>query len=425
MPISYNRELIGKGIALTEITDKKFKSNTISVSFITPTEADKAPLNTLAAELLASSNAKLPSLPELSKQLGYLYGATLTSRSRRIGDVQENGLCIDYICDDYTIGREVISQKAVQLLLDCLFDPQLEDGVFAEKQVATRKQELIDSINAELNDKFGYSMKNAKKIIYKDEPACCSLNGTVENAKAITSRQITDRYYELLKTAQIEIVMCGREFEKVKPMLKEAFGRLDRGGAIEIRYKAPSPIKEQTARRRDSGDVNQSRLIMAFKSDYEDIYVAKVFAAVLGGTPFSKLFANVREKMSLCYYCSAGYSDIKNTLIISSGVERDNIDKAEKAIIEQIEAVKNGEFTQEELENAEAYLSTGFKSNNDSIYKMSEYYIAQNTRGTAYSPEEVCEMFGKITKAQIVECAKTFVYDTFYAMESQGVSADG
>jgi len=185
-----------------------------------------------------------------------------------------------------------------------------------------------------------------------------------------------------------------------------------------VTYQKPSPIKPQVQRKTETQDVNQCKMIMAFKSPCRDVYVAKVFAAVLGGTPFSKLFSNVREKMSLCYYCSAAYSDLKGTMVVSSGVSRENIEKAEKAVLEQLEAVKNGEFTQQELENAETYLCTGFKSNNDSIYRMAEYYIAQNTRGTAYPPEEVCEIFKGITKQQVIDCAKTFEYDSFYVMQT-------
>ena len=139
MPISYKRDVIGQGIALTEITDPKFKSNYISVSFVSPVVAENAPLNTLVAEVLASSSAKLPSLTALSKRLAYLYGAVLSTKSRRVGDNQENGLTIEYLCDDFTIGKEVISVEAVKLLLDCLFDPQLENGTFSEKYVAMRK----------------------------------------------------------------------------------------------------------------------------------------------------------------------------------------------------------------------------------------------------------------------------------------------
>ncbi|MBQ1535208.1 MAG: insulinase family protein [Ruminococcus sp.] len=426
MPISYKRSAVGEGIALTEITDPKFKSNLISVSFVTPTDVKNAPLNTLVMELLASSNDKYKTLAELTGELAYLYGATLSSKSRRIGDCQENGLCIEYICDDYTIGREIISTKASQLLLDCIFRPIFEDGRFSERYVSMRKKELEDNINAEFNDKFGYSMRMAKEIIYKGEPACISLLGTVENARAITSQQLTDRYHELLSSSQIEIVMCGRDFERVKPVMIQAFSQLERTDYVPVNYKALSPVKKETAYERQTQDVNQSKMIMAFKSGYEDIYTAKLFTALLGGTPFSKLFSNVREKMSLCYYCSAAYSDIKGTLLVSSGVAKKDIEKAREAILMQLEAIKNGEFTQQELEHTKIYLCTGFKSNNDSIYRMSEYYTAQNTRGTSYSPEQVCDIYMDITKQQVIECAKSFVYDTFYVMESEGeVSADG
>ena len=418
MPISYKRDVIGQGIALTEITDAKFKSNYISVSFVSPVVAENAPLNTLVAEVLASSSAKLPSLTALSKRLAFLYGAVLSTKSRRVGDNQENGLTIEYICDDFTIGKEVISVEAVKLLLDCLFDPQLENGTFSEKYVEMRKTELQDNIRAEINDKFGYSMRRAREVIYKDEPTSVSMLGTIENAKAITPQKLFERYKCLLRSAQIEITMCGRDFSAVRPVIIEAMQSLERKDVLAVTYQKPSPIKPQVQRKTETQDVNQCKMIMAFKSTCRDVYVAKVFAAVLGGTPFSKLFSNVREKLSLCYYCSAAYSDLKGTMVVSSGVSRENIEKAEKAVLEQLEAVKNGEFTEQELENAETYLCTGFKSNNDSIYRMAEYYIAQNTRGTAYPPEEVCRIFKGITKQQVIDCAKTFVYDSFYVMQT-------
>ena len=424
MPISYKRSVIGEGIALTEITDEKFKSNYISVSFVSPVDAKNAPLNTLVAEILASSNRSCPSLAQLSKRLAYLYGALLSTKSRRVGDNQENGLSIEYICDDFTIDKEIVSTKAVEILLECLFDPQLENGAFCEKYVAMRKQELEDNIKAEFNDKFGYSMRRAREVIYKDEPTSVSMLGTVENSRAITPQQLFERYECLKRSAQIEITMCGRDFETVRPVLIEAMQKLERENITTVSYQNLSPLKPQPERRTETQDVNQCKMIMAFKSPCKDVYVAKVFAAVLGGTPVSRLFSNVREKMSLCYYCSAAYSDLKGTLVVSSGVSRENIEIAEKAILEQLESVKNGEFTNEELENAETYLCTGFKSNNDSIYRMAEYYIAQNTRGTAYSPEQVCEIFKSITRQQVIDCAKSFEYDTFYVMQSQAEVSD-
>lgn len=419
MPISYKRSAVAQGINLTEITDAKFKSNYISVSFVSPMDEKAAPLNTLATEVLASSNRKLPSLAQLSKRLAYLYGAVLATKSRRVGDNQENGLSIEYICDEFTIDKEIISTEAVEILLDCLFDPHIENGAFSEKYVAMRRQELADNIKAEFNDKFGYSMRRAREIIYDGEPSSISVLGTVENAGSITAEQLYQSYDRLKRTAQIEITMCGKNFDLVRPKIIEKMKELERGEVTPVCYQSFSPLKRQTKYTIETQDVNQCKMIMAFKSPCNDVYVAKVFAAVFGSTPFSKLFSNVREKLSLCYYCSAAYSDLKGTLVVSSGVSRENIKKAEQAVLEQLEAIKNGEFTQQELENAETYLCTGFKSNNDSIYRMAEYYIAQNTRGTAYSPEQVCEIFKGITKQQVVDCARSFEYDTFYVMQTQ------
>lgn len=419
MPIAYKRTMIGEGISLTEITDPKYKSNYITFTFAVPVDEKTAPLNNLVTDILASSNRKCPSMTKMTRSLAYLYGAMLSARSRRVGDIQENGLSIEYICDEFTMDNEVISVKAVQTMLDCLFDPHLENGVFTEKYVSMRKKELEDTIRAEINDKFGYSMRRAREVIYKNEPACVNMLGTIENARAVTPQQLFERYEALKRSAQIDITMCGKSFDAVKPVIIEAMSKLERENVVTVSYKNPSPIKAETERLTESQDINQSKMIMAFKSNYKDIYVAKVFAALFGGTPFSKLFSNVREKMSLCYYCSAVYADLKDTMIVSSGISKENIDIAERAILSQLDAVKKGDFTDEELENAITYLCTGFKSNNDSIYRMVEYYLAQNTRGTAYTPEQVCDIFRKVTRQQVIDCANSFEYDTFYVMQSQ------
>lgn len=165
--------------------------------------------------------------------------------------------------------------------------------------------------------------------------------------------------------------------------------------------------------------VSQSKMVMAFKSDYEDIYTAKLFCMLLGATPFSKLFANVREKMSLCYYCSSAYADRKGTLFIDSGVESCNIEKAKKAIEEQLKAICNGDFTDEELENTKKSLCGGFKSNYDSIYDIMGWYAAQNTRNTAFTPEEINERIAKLTREDIISCAKTFKPDTVFVIRGE------
>ena len=197
-------------------------------------------------------------------------------------------------------------------------------------------------------------------------------------------------------------------------------GMIITGAPVEkIDYRHNSPAKAEPVYRELKMQVSQSKMVMAFKSDYEDIYTAKLFCMLLGATPFSKLFANVREKMSLCYYCSSAYADRKGTLFIDSGVESCNIEKAKKAIEEQLEAICNGDFTDEELENTKKSLCGGFKSNYDSIYDIMGWYAAQNTRNTAFAPEEINERIAKLTREDIISCAKTFKPDTVFVIRGE------
>ena len=396
MAVSYSREELGRGISLTRIYDKKFKSNCVKIAFISPLNEKTACVNAMLQTVLVTSNAEIPSRTKLTSTLTGLYGSSIGTNCGTIGDYQSVGLSASFIGDDYTIDGEVISVQVVRQLLNCLIRPHLVDGKFCEKYFTLRKQELIDAIVATVNDKRGYALLQAKKVIFEGEPAAVSAIGTVELAENITQEDLLRQHKKLLESAKIEITISG-------------------GG----NYRHNSPAKAEPVYRELKMQVSQSKMVMAFKSDYEDIYTAKLFCMLLGATPFSKLFANVREKMSLCYYCSSAYADRKGTLFIDSGVESCNIEKAKKAIEEQLEAICNGDFTDEELENTKKSLCGGFKSNYDSVYDIMGWYAAQNTRNTAFTPEEINERIAKLTREDIISCAKTFKPDTVFVIRGE------
>jgi predicted Zn-dependent peptidase len=192
----------------------------------------------------------------------------------------------------------------------------------------------------------------------------------------------------------------------------------------KIVYRSNSPVKDEVCEIREKLDVTQCKTVMAYKSDYEDIYTAKLFTGLLGCTPFSKLFVNVREKLSLCYYCSAGYIDLKGTMVIQSGVEKANIERAREAVEEQVEQLKQGNFTDEELYNTKLYLCGLYKSNYDTTGDTASWYEAQITRGTELTPEQQSEILMNVTREQVIECAKSFRLDTVYVMESDSEVRD-
>lgn len=420
MAVSYVHKSLGKGIEFSGIYDKKFKSNFASIRFITPLNNDTASCNTLLTTILGTSNSVLPSRTKLSEKLLCLYDSAINAFSYSAGDYQVCGLNVSFIGDNYTLGNEKISVEAVKILLDCVFKPDIQNDKFPEKYFNIRKQELIDAIQSEINDRRSYASVRAGSYVYQNEPASVSVNGTIEQAKKITQSDLCNAYKYLLKNAYVDISLGGDgQTDEAEKMIADAFLSLDRADVDKIDFNAPSALKSEPLEVSEQCDVNQCKMIMAFKTDSDDFYAQKLMSAVLGGTAFSKLFANVREKMSLCYYCYSGIVECKKVMSVDSGIERSNVEKAKKEILNQLEAVANGDFSDEMLENTKKALYNGFRSNYDSINALNSWYFTQRVRGDVHSPDQVNEIIKGISKERVVEAAKSFKLDTVYVLEPE------
>ena len=420
MPVSFSKTDLGKGISLTRIYDDKFKSVAVYVFFVKKISSENITADALLAKLLITSNSKIRSRTQLNKELMRLYGSSVAVATARAGDHQMIGLCANCLCDRYTIDNEPITEKVTDILLDCVLSPDIDENGFNEKYFSLRKQDLIDTVRASVNDKRSYAIIQARKEIYKDEPAAIPSYGELEQAEKIENKQAVAEYYDLLKNSQIELFVVGNsDAEKVVPKLTSAFSELERGKIEPVVFKTPSPLKANVSENLEKLDVSQTKLVMAFKTQYNNIYVNKLMAMLYGATPFSKLFMNVREKLSLCYYCSAGFADTKNVMIVDSGTEEKNVMTAKEEIIRQLEAVANGDFTDEELENTKLALCSGFRSNYDNTSDMTAWYMTQYTRGTANSPDEICEQVRAVTREQVIESASAMKLDTVYIVSPE------
>lgn len=420
MADSYVQKKIGNGIIFSGIYDKKFKSDFVSVRFITPLDKKMSPRYSLLSSILGTSNKFIKSRTKLNEEFIGLYDSLMSTFSYQMGDYQVTGLSVRYIGDDYTIDKEKISDKVTRILMDCIFNPHIENGEFNPKYFDLRKRELIDTIKSEINDRRGYAIFRANQTVYKNEPASISVNGSVEEAESITQQELVEAYHRLLSEAYVDIsVGGGKPCPEIDDMIIKAFGKVNRPDDIYCNFSAPSPVKQKFVEVSEKNDVNQCKMIMAFKTESEDFYAQKLMCALLGGTPFSKLFANVREKLSLCYYCSASIAECKKVMFIDSGVERKNVEKARKEIEKQLEAVVNGDFTDEMLENTKKALYNGFKSNYDSIAALNSWYFVQRIRGGDSSPDEINEVIKNISRERVVKAAESFKLDTVYLMEPE------
>lgn len=426
MSVELTRRECGKGMTLTKIHDDKFKTFALSVRMTVPFDDEYSPVYPLVLDILATCTRRYPEKEQFSKVLTELYSASVSTSSSRAGNYLLLTITLNCLCDEYTIGKEKVSETAARLLIDCILDPFLEDGMLSQKYMKLCQNDMLDDIDAIINNKRRYASVLAKKRIFRGEITAISPYDHREAVASADIGTVTKAYHKLLRTAYFEIAVTGGSCdEKVGNLLVDSLGALEREPIVIDDYNAPSPIKDEVCRDGEECEANQSQLIIAYKSESYNEYAAKLFISMLGATPMSKLFMNVREKMSLCYYCDAVLIDLKNTFVITSGLDAKDIALAEMAIEDQVRAMQEGDFTDEEFENAKLFLSEAYLSNYDSKYDILMWFYYQFMHGSCDTPEEKGSKIKALTREDVIREAGGYKLDTVFVLRPrEGGSAD-
>lgn len=411
-----NRRKIADGVYFSSITDKRYKKNLISVAFSTQLSEDTATENVIVPVLLTKCNSKLPTYKAFNNKMSRLYASGIGGTAGRQYDLQTISFGAYYLDDIYALSGEKMTGIMTDILIDCLTSPVTENGVFSEKFVELEKKTVIDNIETAINDKRSYAIERAMKTICKGEPASVCSYGTVEKAKLITPDSAYKAYRRMLETMPCEIICTGcSDFDGVAEKFAAAFEKAGRHD-IENTTIVLSPVKTQTEEVTERLTVNQSKLVLGFKSHSDDDAALVLLQKIFGGTTSSKLFRNVREKMSLCYYCSAARNDLKGIMLVNSGVENENIEKTKEAVIDQLEEIKNGNFTNEDINFAEMAIKNDFKSVADSAGNVSNWYFDCIRKNDIVTPEEKLGRYLGVSKERIIAAAKSMVLDSVYVL---------
>lgn len=423
--MKYNRTQIAVNTGFTSIIDEKFKTATITVRFITKLSKETAAANVIATDILTYSTKNLPSLSLLNEKLSSLYGAGLSSFSNKNGDLQILGINASYILNKYTIGNEDIETEMISILKDSVFNPNATDGKFDEESFNITKKELFDRIEAEINNKRGYALSQASKTAFNGEPAEFTVYGTKESVDDVTPEIAYSAYINLLSTAQVEITyVAPEENTDVEKMFKENFAKIQRTPEI-FEFYSPSPLKSETITKSETFDVRQCKMVMVFKTNDNNPYALNMFNNIWGLTPVSKLFMNVREKLSLCYYCASRYNLYKNSIFVDIGVERSNIEKAKAEIINQLDEIRNGNITDEEISNALLSIDNSLTSIGDTPSSYSHWYFDCLCQGEIITPQEKFEKYAQVSKEDIINSAKSLNLDSLYIMYDKEENING
>lgn len=379
-----------------------------------------------AAEyILADCCRKFPTHSELSKRLAELYGASLYSRSTITWYSKRCTSITGSVLDNrYALNGENLESEMCAVICECLLDPNADNVAFDKQITELQRAQLIDDIDSVINEKANYASQRGSSVAFRGEPGELPITGTHEEAERVTPESAYTAYRRMLKTARIEILCSGAsDFAEAEKFFTKKLSALERGTICEL-SKKPSALKDKPETFADTLPMQQAILHMYFKApDMDDRYAGYLFACILGGMTISRFFLNIREKQSLCYYCSAAGNRVKRTLIAYAGIEPQNIERVKEAILAEINDICENGVTEEELRTAKLEMHNTASSMNDNPLAMISWYHNQILDNEILTPEEYCAEIDKVTAERVQAAARKYSLDTVYTLCSPDFDA--
>lgn len=408
---------INEGVKLSCFTDSRFKTMRISVNMFVPLKEESAAKFGILPSLVSRATKEYPDYTIFGEKLSELYGAYINSSVSKLGGHQVISLAAAGIASRYAFDGEDMVKELSSILFSILFSPlKDEKGLFPAEGFEQEKRQVLEVFDAEFNDKIQYARTRCLECYFEGMPQGIGRYGKKEEVEKLTISEVTEAWDELISKAKFEIFVlgdCSPDIAYFEDTFKD----------VGKSYKSETPAIPQREARTITEDMqlSQSKLVMAFRADMNDDekMAFRLMSAVFGGTPSAKLFVNVREKMSLCYYCSSRVYAESKLLTVESGVETENIEKTREAVLEQLKILQSGELTDEEIMSAKLAMVNSFKGVNDSLGAVENWYLNQCFLEKAQSPEAAVDEVMSITKEQIINAANKISLDTVYILKGQ------
>lgn len=414
---------IKKGIKLHVLETDKFKTNLIAVFLSKKLDRENVTKNALISMLLRRGSKNIRTQEEISKKMEELYGASFDCGLDKTGDNQVLKFYVETVNDKYLPKHdENILKIAIQSLFDIVFNPYVEDGGFKKEYVEQEKNTLEKRINGKKDNKSIYAINRCIEEMYKDKPYGLYRYGYVEDLNKIDEKGLYEYYKDLINSCKIDVFISGNSDDDIEKMIENddnIKGLKER----EAQYVVPNIEKEDNIEEKtvdEAMEVSQGKLVLGLNVNIdndEEKYIALMYNNIFGGSANSKLFQNVREKAHLAYVASSNYYRYKNIIIVNSGIEISNYEKALKLIKEQIEEMKNGNFTEEEIENSKKGIIAAIKTISDEQDTGITYYFGQELSKANVSEEEYIKKIENITKEDIVNLANKVKVNTIYFLK--------
>ena len=418
------RTKLADGVYLTYLPARKFKTSLLSAQFVTPLRKETAPAYALLPAVLRRGTVSYPDMGVMASYLDQMYGARVDYTIRKKGENQCVGFVASMIDDSYALGGERLLEPVAALLGELICEPVTKHGRFIPDYFESEKTNLIDAIRSLINDKREYADSRLLREMCAGEPYGISRLGDEESVEKLQPKKLYALYKELIATSRLELFYSGSaSLKRVEQALLSAFATMPRDVVQEIAIPQEHMAREEILRIEDAMDVTQGKLGMGFSCSSGDTAALLMGNTLFGGSSNSKLFLNVREKLSLCYYASSLYHRQKGLITVSSGIEFENFQKAYDEIMAQLDAVCRGDLEDWELEGARSTLLNAYASMGDSQGKLENFYLGQAATGQSETPEELAQQVRDVTPERIFRAMETVKLDTVYFLKGKEAEA--
>lgn len=420
MELKAERIKIGEGINLNLINIDKFKSNLLSLYFLIPLNREDITKNALLPLVLKRGTKELNTNLRIQTKLEEMYGADFSVSVNKKGERLVIRFTIEGPREDFVKDKGYIFEM-INFIKSMVYDPYLEDGIFSNQYLEQEKEILIRLIEGKINDKRDYAIIRCIEEMCKNEKFSIYPLGYVEDLNSIDSKILYNQYTKILSQAPIELFYVGQYGKKVEEYLINAF-KMERKNIFRIERESITGNVQVKNMVYEDMDINQGKLVIGYRTGipYEDnLYNGLLVASdILGGGPNSKLFKNVREKESLAYYIGSKVYKYKSIVLIDGGIEFNNFEKTIEIIRSQIDNMKMGVFSDEDIEISKRSIKTSIESIKDSAFLISEFFLSNVLSKDARSLGETLTDIDKVTKEDIVKASKKINVDTIYFLRN-------
>jgi predicted Zn-dependent peptidase len=407
-------------MTLIHLAGEHYRTGRLTAVLSVPLAESTAAEYAILPGLLTHASRRYPSVAALTERLDELYGASVQAGIERIGSWQTLTFSVRFLREQYTFGGEHLINDCAELLLDLLFDPLLENGVFTDKDFSREQRCLLERLQSEINNKRLYARQQCKKLLCPDEAYSVNHNGTPDSVAALTPAIAAEARERLLASARIHWIYQGDDApDALIRSIEARFATIPLRRAAQMMPDSTFVMKQ--SERTEEMPLKQAKLVLGFRiaatEPSDDVMAARLMNTLWGGSPSSLLFRHVREEQSLCYYCSSVYDTFHGVIFVDSGIEAADAERTREEVLKQLSAIREGNFSDEELEAARRSLVQRFTAMNETPADREWWTVGQTIYDRYVTTEQAVSALLAVTRDDVVRMAKLVHFDATYLLK--------